>query len=264
MPWDNILKSFLLIPNNYHDKPPFYGYSLIIPAWTITYEVYFYIIFSLTLIITSRYRTAVCSIVLLIISFSMQLYSNGKITIDAQGVDYIQNGILGNLSFMSNPIIYDFIIGMLIGEFFISDKRKHFSGFINTITPLCLCFGITAFLSMFRYGYGLTHGAIGAFFLLFAVINYDFNKSVTYPKALIFIGNISYSLYISHIVVISIADRYSEALFVYTQSYGWRRYCIILVIAITVATMMHKFIEIPTTRLAKNIINRIKTRSLQS
>lgn len=257
-PIKNIIKSFLLMPLNPADKPPFYGYSLIVPAWTITYEIYFYIIFSLTLFITSRYRTLVCSSILVFIAITAQLYYNGNLTIDAQELHLPSDAAIVNISFIANPIIYDFIIGMFLGEFFISKSYSKVSSTIDLIAPLCLCFGVTAFIAMFRYGYGLTYGAIGAFFLLIAILHYDFTKRITYPRALVFIGNISYSLYISHVVVINIADRYSSALFVYTQSAGWRRYCVIIILSITVATVMHKLIEIPSTRAAKALIKIIK------
>ncbi|MGM8454082.1 acyltransferase family protein [Enterobacter hormaechei] len=264
IPWMDTLKSSLLIPLNYTDAPPFYGYSLIIPAWTITYEVYFYLVFSISLLITSRFRTILCSLILVLIAFAMQIYTTGKVSFDAQSVGHLDVGVLGNVSFISNPIIYDFIIGMIIGEFFLSDYKNKLSNTIDAIAPILLCFGLSAFISMFRYGYGITNGAIGALFLLFPIIYYDISRGVKYPKPFVFIGNISYSLYISHIVVISVADRYSNLFQVYTQSYGWRRLCVIVTISITVAVLMHKFIEIPTTRLAKRVIIKIKNRNVTS
>lgn len=258
IPVKDIVKSFFLIPLSPPDKSPFYGYSLIVPAWTITYEIYFYVIFSIALLLTSKYRTIVCSSVLVAVALILQLYFNGRFTIDAQDMHLTSSGIIGNFSFIANPIIFDFILGMFLGEFFISKLYLRMKSIIDILAPAFLCFGATAFISMFRYGYGLTHSAIGAFFLLFAILHFDFKKSIIYPRALIFIGNISYSLYISHVVVINIADRYSNALYVYTQSSGWRRYFVIIILAITIATLMHKLIEIPSTKVAKSIIEKLK------
>ncbi|EDQ6231228.1 acyltransferase [Salmonella enterica subsp. enterica serovar Tucson] len=262
--FNNIIKSFLLIPLNPYDKPPFYGYSLIVPAWTITYEVYFYIIFSITLLITSKYRTIVCSLILLVISVLLQIKFNGTLTIDAQNA-FITNGDhLSTFIFASNPIILDFIIGMFIAEFFNAQYHEKIDSAMNILAPALLCFGLASFVSMFRYGYGITHGAIGALFLFISILYYDFSSKISYPKALIYIGNISYSLYISHVVTINIADRYSNALFVYTQSSGWRRYFVVIAISITVAVIMHKLIENPSTAIARKLINKIKESSLKT
>ncbi len=262
--FNDIIKSFLLIPLNPYDKPPFYGYSLIVPAWTITYEVYFYIIFSITILITSRYRTIVCSSILLIISILLQLWFNGGLTIDAQSAIISNRDNFSTFVFASNPIIFDFIIGMFIAEFFNSQYYGKICSAMNLLAPVFLCFGFTAFISMFRYGYGITHGAIGALFLFIAILHYDFIGKISYPKSLIYIGNISYSIYISHVVTINIADRYSNALFVYTQSSGWRRYFVIIAISITVAVIMHKLIERPSGAIARKLINKIKESSFNT
>lgn len=256
--FNEIIKSFLLVPLNPYDKPPFYGYSLIVPAWTITYEVYFYIIFSITLLITSRYRAIVCSAILLIISILLQINFNGSFTIDAQSATITNGEHLSRFVFASNPIIFDFIIGMFIAEFFNSPYHKKIDSLMNILAPAFLCFGLASFVSMFRYGYGLTHGAIGALFLFISVLYYDFSGKISYPRSLVYIGNISYSLYMSHVVTINIADRYSNALFVYTQSLGWRRYFVVIAISITVAVIMNKLIEKPSTAIAKKLITKIK------
>lgn len=255
---NEIVKSFLLVPLNPYDKPPFYGYSLIVPAWTITYEVYFYFIFSLTLLITSKYRTIVCSSILLVISLVLQIHSHGSFTLDAQNATVSNKDIFSLIAFASNPITFDFIIGMLIAEAYNSRHVSKFESVMDILAPALLCFGAVAFISMFRYGYGLTHGAIGALSLFIAILHYDYNKKTSYPKAIIYLGNISYSLYISHVVTINIADRYSNIFFVYTQSAVWRRYAVMIIIAIAVSAIMHKIIEIPSTKIAKKLIKKVK------
>ncbi|MGG4623959.1 acyltransferase family protein [Serratia odorifera] len=255
---ESIIKSIFLLPLDPSKESPFYGYSAIVPAWTITYEVYFYAVFFASLLVTSKYRTITCSILLIGVSIAVQKTAGNGFTFNAESVSLHHDSIFYNLSFIANPIVFDFVIGMIAAEFFMSKIYRGLVDVFDVISPIMLCVGVASFVSMFRFGYGITHGAIGALCLFISVLHYDFSHSVKYPRPLVYLGDISYSLYMSHVVTINICDRYSEALFVYTNAQGWRRFVVIIALAIGVAAVMRRVIEMPSTKVAKNLVNRIK------
>ncbi|WP_346729858.1 acyltransferase family protein [Enterobacter bugandensis] len=257
-----IVKSIFLIPLNPSESSPAYGFSLLIPAWTLTYEMYFYTAFAISLFISSRYRTLFCSIIIIVILVSLQLSNSGSLSFDAQNVYLNEDSLFRNVSFLANPIVFDFIIGMVVAELFLSKLYNKITPILNILSPVILCLGLAMFASMFRYGNGITNGGLGALLIFVSILHYDLSRSIKYPKPLTYLGDISYSFYISHVLTISLCDRYSSLFYVYTQVQGWRRYCVVILISLAVSIVLRLLIEKPSGKLSKHLVGKLKNRAI--
>ncbi|HIA9831053.1 TPA: acyltransferase family protein, partial [Escherichia coli] len=83
---DNIKKSLLFLQLRPTENAPFYGYSLIITAWTLSYEIYFYLVFCIAMMISHKYRSIISAIAIVAISFILQKIFTGNFTIDSYAV----------------------------------------------------------------------------------------------------------------------------------------------------------------------------------
>ncbi|HCM9220473.1 TPA: acyltransferase [Enterobacter hormaechei subsp. steigerwaltii] len=257
-----IVKSIFLIPLNPSESSPAYGFSLLIPAWTLTYEMYFYTTFAISLFISSRYRSLVCSVIIIALLASLQLSNSGSLSFDAQSVYLNNDSFFRNVSFLANPIVFDFIIGMIVAELFLSKLYNKFIPVLNILSPVLLCIGLAMFVSMFRYGNGIINGGLGALLIFVSILHYDFSRSTKYPKPLTYLGDISYSFYISHVLTISICDRYSNLFYVYTQVQGWRRYCVVILISLAVSIVLRMVIEKPSAKISKYLVGKLKNSTM--
>ncbi|CAK8738117.1 hypothetical protein SODG_001812 [Sodalis praecaptivus] len=100
--------------------------------WTLNYEVYFYIIFALCLLVKSRLITLL--IYGLLATCIIPICLGFQPTLSSQGYKF-QTAIYGLLS---NLIILEFYIGAIIGYLYISLKKQKLSFNLESTSFLCL------------------------------------------------------------------------------------------------------------------------------
>ncbi|MEB7642743.1 acyltransferase [Acinetobacter pittii] len=172
-----ILPSYLLIPYTNHT-------NLVLVAWTLVYEVHFYILFALSLLLMNKYRYIFTGFILSALSIS------SLVKYDSFYLHYI-----------SSPIILEFLLGMII--YFLvynrSDKNLWFLIFFFMIAIFSLFFNGVVPERLVSYG------AI-SFLLMFSVLLIEvkggFEIDNIFSKFLMKLGDSSYSLYLSHLFVL--------------------------------------------------------------
>lgn len=105
-------QSLLFMPME-NANPPFYGYRILPVQWTLTYEVIFYLIFSMSLWLSHRYRVLVAMIsLIMMVSVAQCLF--GNLTLDAYAAPLVNSNrwYAGLLSLLANPLFLLFLIGM--------------------------------------------------------------------------------------------------------------------------------------------------------
>ena len=105
-----------------------------------------------------------------------------------------------------------------------------------------------------------TYTGIACFVFLVAILHSKGAQRFLENKVLVYMGKISYGVYLVHVVVINTVFLYTEQYL--SGPYPTRSFVLItlLVIAavVLVATVLHYFVELPFMRLGKRITSRIK------
>jgi len=204
----NVATSLAFLPIN-TDIPPYLGLPLSI-GWTLNFEFYFYLVFGLSLL-AGRFRWLAFfgwmlgTLVLLPLAvtgtFSMHAEHNYAI-----GIAYVDQNV--------NPIIWDFIAGVAIGLLYTSRVRVTNKVLLAIVAISALAFAcersfnataIATFHGMAGWGLPLS--------ILFAVMALAFkDRDPHVPRALVWLGGISYSLYLVHLIVFETVDRLLESL----------------------------------------------------
>jgi len=197
----DLCKSICFIPIAFNDavgSAPFYGYATMPQGWTLNYEMYFYLVLGISLFFR-KYRwimffsTMIMALVLLPLIY-------GVFSWDAY-TDYQLRGIYLNL--ITNPIIWDFVFGVIIGLLFLSKYFTFKIGSVPLIVLLIAVFLLVLFqyFSGYRGGHGPSRwGGLMAVFILLVVL-YIKNVNIKVPHYLSWLGEISYSLYLVHFPV---------------------------------------------------------------
>lgn len=173
-----ILPSYLLIPYTEF-------VNLVQVAWTLVYEVHFYLLFAVSLLLINKYRYIFTGFVLSIVSVSSLI---------GYGSFYFK--------YMSDPIILEFMFGMVL-YFLISKKFIKDMWFLLSLLFFSLC---TLMLNDGLPGRVLYYG-IPAFLLMYSVLSLDINGCLfksenKISNFLVKLGDSSYSLYLSHSFVL--------------------------------------------------------------
>lgn len=171
------LRSALLLPN---DK-----YILGV-SWTLVYEMYFYVIFSLCLLLNSRTLSVIAAIstIMFLLIFSHLL----------------PNGIAR--SFMTNPIALEFCFGLIIAYLFVnsmlSARLLRYGWILGllaiVLAPVLLPYGDPA------AGYGHLRVVVWGLPAALIVASFLFMDTSRRPllRWTILLGNASYALYLTH------------------------------------------------------------------
>jgi peptidoglycan/LPS O-acetylase OafA/YrhL len=192
--FDALLKSLAFVP---FEKAPGRIYPLYYLGWTLNYEIFFYLIFALSLSIWYEMRVALCAAILSACVF-FGLWNPAPSNII--------------LYFYTQPILLDFLLGMIIALFrdqIVSTMRR-----IGVLPWLTLLAGVAglATASSFLPVSGSLHAPPTNTFLTFGVpmglivlaaIGFADVRTRGQPwQFLQEIGNASYSIYLTHFFVV--------------------------------------------------------------
>lgn len=251
---DNIISSLSFLPLRTGDSAPFYGYSLIITAWTLSYEIYFYILFCLAMAVSHRYRAVIASSFIVILSFLVQEYFNGSFILDAYGVTGISNSKI--LTVVANPISFDFILGLASYYIVMAIRKINLGTGAKLGTAIGASFAVLCWNSGFMYGHGITKFGVIAFILFLSVVIGEMAFKFKISKAFIFLGDISYSLYLCHVIVIFAYNEFGLKIPFIPQQHGFSLFAFLVLTSIVLAYALYCVIEKPSIKLSHRICSR--------
>ncbi|ENF6039687.1 acyltransferase [Citrobacter amalonaticus] len=250
----NIMRSAIPLHLDYAKEAPYFGYNSLITAWTLTYELYFYFIFLIAMTISHKYRAFVCSAILMSIVFISQIYFNGYIDFSGHSTAKIEStsNIMTLIKFSSSPMLLEFVVGMMLYEFRKVVTRIPLANIISfSLTAFVIC----SFFSGYRSSHGpLNYGAWGVS-LLIATLIYDSKHGIKENKALSFLGDISYSLYISHVLVIKFFMLHFTTFPLYSSTSGFSKFLFLMFSSLIISYFMFIFIEKPFIKLGRKVIS---------
>ena len=184
-----LLKSLFFIPYYYKGKSGSTVNALLAVGWTLVMEVYYYMVFYVSTRISKKYRHLISSAVLIavvVIAFA----TGSKNTF---------------LRFYGQPVMLEFILGMFSYRFLTAEKKKPVTKAKRVIYLLSAA-ALWCFLYCEKYipqldkidrffRYGII--AFAVFVLLFRAL-----EDCRIPRFFVVLGNISYSLYLTHSFVV--------------------------------------------------------------
>ena len=215
--------------------------------WTLNYEVYFYIAFSVCLLVKHR--------LLALIGFSAFMIclipsiAGFQPTTSIQGYPFHSP----TLGLLTNPVFLEFIIGAIVGYLYLKLKNITSSTKIQAIASFIS-------LTLFMYvTYGIYNESLRAFntesaiilgvFILFITLADPLLKKYI-PHILTYLGDISFSLYLLHGAIGSAVMKRMEP-FELSNYKGIVTVIIAISLSIFISHLTHKYIEIRLTRKLK-------------
>ena len=228
LPWHTVA-SYLLLPatNSEHVLLP-----LLPVGWTLTYEVFFYLIVTLALLVRAPLLLW-CTAVIGTVSF----------------LGFLVPVSAGAFRFLLSPLELEFLAGMYFAWLATGERGRRVSALLPT--PLLALVATGAMIAAFwvspegvnRMGWGAC-GSLIVGSLLFLEPRLPFSR----VRSLLLLGDISYSLYLSHTFLIP-----AIALLVRRHVGGTPSYLLYLALTFVLCagfgTLVHFFLEIPLLRL---------------
>lgn len=248
-----LFKSLIPIHIDYSKGSPFFGYNLLDTVWTISYEIAFYILFGLSILISKKYRIIISIILILTCFILSSIFFNNEIYLNA----YLKSSNSNNYNIFSlfySPMFIDFIYGILI---YVAYKNFNIKSLIFKMSYpyfiILLMSLIISQTSIFN-GHGpLKWGAISAFIILLSVC-YEKNNGFWYCNSLKYLGDISYSIYIIHVIILRCIYKYDT--FLFPNISGISRLIIVTSLIIIASILTHELIEKKAITLGKKLLRK--------
>ncbi|EBD5727983.1 acyltransferase [Salmonella enterica] len=216
--------------------------------WTLNYEIYFYLVFALCLLVKHRVLALVTWGIL--VTSIIPVIAGYQPAINEQGYPFSSP----YFGFLTNPLLLEFIIGVIVGWLYIKIKENFTSRKIDLLSSIS-----AVVILVFIIG-GIYTGSVHALdrksslVLGLLVLSITLAESVLLafiPRFLTYVGNISFSLYLLHSAVgLAVVKRVGA---VGDSTFKMMPSVLLAVgISIFVAHFTHKYIEINLTQKIKN------------
>lgn len=180
--WYRLLGSFTLFPT-YNEAGiirPIVGVG-----WTLSYEVFFYLVFALTIGIGFRWSLPIIAVLFAFLAFVPLPLGKSALA-----------------EFLMNPVLLEFPMGMLIGYGVVLGLRPPRWLLISSLV-LSLVGYLIGIIFNFDYDYHYLYRGIPSALLVFGLIFWEIQFGLKIPSFLVKLGDASYSIYLIHSMVIS-------------------------------------------------------------
>ncbi|WP_225865749.1 acyltransferase family protein [Dyadobacter aurulentus] len=197
----DLILSLLFIPIA-HTDAPFYGYATLSVGWSLNYEIYFYLLIAISLFF-GKNRWLVFSLMIAVTLVGIPVLA-GYFTLKP---DQAPDFGAGYLNMITNPIIWNFVYGVVIGLIYIHPGAHAFLSSLFSkkgLTSAVVLLVIWQYLSGFFGGLGPLQWGFGACALFFAIIFHESATKSYFPAWLVRKGDMSFSIYLIHMPVLVI------------------------------------------------------------
>lgn len=248
-----MIKSGMFILQDYNRPAPAFDYNFIGPAWTLSYEIWFYFVFGMAMMINHKHRVLIASTILIAQVFLLQLTFTGSVSLNSSYVaalgdsSYVDHA----LKFFSTTLHLEFLLGMWLCEAFIRGWMKVRNAISCPMIMLLLALSGWLYFSDIVEGYGLTEFYLIALPLFFAIIMYESNFKISESRVLQFFGNISFSIYITHFFIMYLLLEHPP--YYWSEASNLTKLVTSTLIAIAFAYILHRLVELPFIKIGKKI-----------
>ncbi len=213
------------------------GDGLVMPllflGWTLNYEMLFYVIFALALMLSRRLAPMIAGAVIVALAYAHPLLAPISVPLD----------------FWTKPVILDFLVGII--AYLIWSRRSAVIQKLPVLVAATLAVAMLGLLIM-----GIPHGisasiptkALIGGVLLLAALRLD--GFVKWPATMLLLGDASYSLYLLHPYILQAINRFVHPLD--SSVLGIVVTVIALGLAILLALLSFRMVERPSNRALRH------------
>ena len=224
-------------------------------AWTLCFECYFYLLFAACMLF-GRWRYAVMAAWFALTLVALPLI-RGSYSLNVATQPLMEWSRYANLAI--NPIVWDFVIGMIGGWLYISDfkvERTWKIYAVVTVLSLLLLIGWNR-LGMVNFfgphGWGAPMAILFFGSLMLAKVD-----ALKVPAWSVWLGDISYSLYLIHVYVFEILQRVVNAIPMNHDASNAVLFVIRPVAAVICAWLTFRYVETPLSTWARKRLLHIR------
>jgi exopolysaccharide production protein ExoZ len=236
-----VLGSLFFIPHIPPEAP------LLFVGWTLIFEMFFYAVFAIALLATGRFAV-VAGVSVFLISFSVVL---GPAHSDA--ALWAHPPASSSIAYLADPIIIEFVFGMMIALIYRAGGRLSIWATISLIVVAFMWLVATIPSLPRPYSSGIAAALIVAGMSLSSMSS---PKGSLFVRGAVFLGDISYALYCTHLLSFSFVAWIVAKLAIGPIGDPWAYMSALLATGLVIAAGTYLMFEKPMTNFLKKVIER--------
>ena len=244
-----LLHSVLFLPTGGApaDHPPTYGLPVLGVGWTLNYEMHFYASFAATLLFGRWQRVAlmgwiIAALVLVPFATGRLVDASDWVELLAINPSHDHRYAIRALGLATNPLILLFVAGAVVGWIHHSPARITSRPLLLGLLSASVACVVLQYAFHFRTGHGLLKWGLSLVPLMLLVSMASKQMPLRAPRALTYLGDISFSLYLLHPLVQGwLHDRVARSVGLAAE--GAAAIIVTTIASIAVAAMAHHVIE---------------------
>jgi peptidoglycan/LPS O-acetylase OafA/YrhL len=240
---------FFFYPSYLGFTGPSYGFPPLAVGWSLNYELYFYLLLAITMFL-GKWRWMLFSGIILASVFIVPLITNGYVM---QHLSQWYAYPLPYFSLMTNPVLLFFLAGVGLGRFHQIKTTRTNSALADLLVLLATTNFIFTYLGFYQILPGFWSSFFNSGFLLIALIWRNKIKPFEPKRWLVYLGDISFSLYLIHPIVLSFLPKLIRALGFTFELNGWLYFTLALFVILLSSAVSYVLLEKNLNRLAKKI-----------
>ena len=218
---------------------------LLFVGWTLIFEMFFYAVFAIALLAKRRFAV-VAGVTVVLICFSVVFAP------DWAGPSTQPPASTG-IGYLADPIIIEFVFGMMIALVYRAGGRLPMWATISLIAIGFIWLAATLSSLPRPYSAGIAAALIVAGMSLSSMPS---PKRSPLIRGVVFLGDISYSLYCTHLLSFGFVAWIVTSLAMSPVGHAWTYMGAMLATGLVIATGTYFMFEKPTTNLLKRLIQR--------
>jgi len=175
-----VIQSLLFIPY-YSNSHPGLIWPILVPGWTLNYEIFFYMLFGLFLVFPRNIHWKILFLFLNLVLLGLVFDVNSAL-----------------FQTYTNPLLLEFVAGVFIGKAYTDGRIKGFSGKFGFLL-IIMGFLILSVLDNLKLYVGLS-----AVLIVLGSLIVETARNLPRLRLLHLLGDASYSIYLTHILALGI------------------------------------------------------------
>lgn len=235
-------------------NPPVFSFPVLSVGWTLNYEMYFYLFFAVVMLF-GRQRWVALGAWVTITLFILPAVASPQFSfthaVDADSTQYFSRAYL---NVITSPEILLFVAGVLIGGYFHSTNSTTTSQTAYVLIALTTILALSQYAFQYRIGHGMLQWGLSLIPLLTAYAMASKQIDLSLPNWLVYLGDLSFSLYVWHPAVQEGFDDIAARLALGKLSSGWAAMAITTIASIAIAALSHRYIERKLCEMLKSAL----------
>lgn len=241
------LEGLLFIPHNPSASGIYFQMAVGV-AWTLCFECYFYLLFAACMLF-GRWRYVVMAAWFALTLVVIPLV-RGNYSLNVASQPLVEWSRYANLAI--NPIVWDFIIGMIGGWLYAADFKIARSRTIYAMVMVSCVLLLMGWNRMGMVDFFGPHGwGAPMTILFFGAVMLAKVDALNVPAWSVWLGNISYSLYLVHVYVFEILQRVASVIPMGQSTANTVLFVSRPIVAVICAWVTFRYVEAPISTWAR-------------